>query len=298
MKVLVTGGAGKVGDATARELIEAGHAVRLLDQTAPKADLRERCEVVYADLTDRLAVLRAVEGCEAIVHLAAITSPTNGNDLQLFAPNVLGTQHVFAAAEAHDIKRVALASSTSIYGFAFQKSETLNPQYLPMDENHPMMPEDVYALSKQCNELTAAMYTRRTGMATTCLRLCWVLSFERIERWGRRWLERAGEHPSREMWSYVERRDAARAFRLAIERVESGHHVVAITANDIWGPGAETDEGRRARIERHFPELLPFLDNGFDYARYGFWDTRRAEELLGWTSRYHWREAFDTLEAS
>lgn len=290
MKVLVTGGAGKIGRVVAREFLAAGHAVRILDQSAPPADLRERCEVVYADLTDRLALLRACEGIEAIAHLAAIPHP-GGGDLHLFAPNALGTQYLFAAAEAHDIGRVVLASSTSIYGFAFQKSDTWKPQYLPLDEAHPIRNEDVYALSKQCNELTAATYTRRTGMATTCLRLSWVVDLERHDGWFRRGLERAGEHKSNECWSYVDRRDAARAFRLAIEKVESGHHVAVVAARDVWGLGADTLEGRRARIERHFPHLLPFLDNGFDYGRYGFWDTRRAEELLGWVSRFHWREA-------
>ncbi len=288
MKVLVTGAAGKVGSAVARELLEAGHDVRALDRAVPDAELRQKCEVVYADLTDRLALLRACEGIEAIAHLAAIPDPQGGKDLELFAPNVTGTQYLLAAAQAHDIKRVALASSGSIYGFPFQKHGTLAPQYLPLDENHPILMEDVYALSKQCNELTAAMYTRRTGIATTCLRLSAVMSLENTNPWMRRWLERASGHKSPDLWSYVEVRDAARAFRLAIERVESGHHVLLIAARDLWGEG-----DWRARIREHYPELAPYLDNGFDYERYGFWDTRRAEELLGWESRYHWREVID-----
>ncbi len=93
------------------------------------------------------------------------------------------------------------------------------------------------------------------------------------------------------MWSYVDVRDVASAFRLAIEKVESGHHVALLAARDVWGIGGDSAEGRRARVEQHFPDLLPFLDNGFDYDRYGFLDTRRAGELLGWESRFHWREA-------
>ena len=293
MKVTVTGAAGRVGQAVAREFLEAGYAVQIIDRAAPPDDLRQRCEVCYLDLTDRLGLLRALEGSEAIAHLGAIPDPSGGKDLELFPTNVVGTQFLFAAAEAHGIKRVALASSGSIYGMPFQKSDTLEPQYLPLDENHPILNEDVYALSKQCNELTAATYTRRTGMATTCLRLSWVVNFERVDRWSRRWLERAGEHKSRDLWAYVERRDVARAFRLAIEKVESGHHVLLIAAQDLWGFGGDTPEGRHARIEQHFPDLLPFLDNGFDYANQGFWDTRRAQELLGWQSKYHWRDALE-----
>jgi nucleoside-diphosphate-sugar epimerase len=160
-----------------------------------------------------------------------------------------------------------------------------------MDENHPIENEDVYGLSKQCNELTAAMYTRRTGMATTCFRLTWVTDLEKLDRWSRRWLERAGENKSPDMWSYVDRRDVASAFRLAIEKVESGHHILLLAARDLWGMSGDSAEGWRARIEEHYPNLVSFLDNGFDYGKYGFLDTRRAGELLGWESRFHWREA-------
>ncbi len=299
MKVTVTGGAGKVGQAVAREFLEAGYAVQIIDRAAPPADLRERCEVCYLDLTDRLGLLSALEGSQAVAHLAAIPDPRGGNALDLFAPNVLGTQHVFAAAEAHDIKRVAIASSLSIHGMAFQKSDAIEARYLPLDENHPVENEDVYGLSKQCNELTAAMYTRRTGMATTCFRLSFVIDLERMDPWARRWLERAGQQKNRDLWSYIDRRDAARAFRLAIEKVESGHHVLLLAAQDLWGEGAptsETTEDWRARIEEHFPDLVPFLNNGFDYGKQGFIDTRRAQELLGWQSRFHWREALEAID--
>ena len=296
MKVTVTGGAGKVGQSVAREFLDCGYEVQIIDRVAPPADLRERCEVCYLDLTDRLGLLRALEGSEAIAHLGAIPNPQGGKDIDLFAPNVLGTQLVLAAAEAHDIKRVALASSISIHGIAFQKSGTIAPRYLPLDENHPIENEDVYGLSKQCNELTAAMYTRRAGMATTCFRLSWVTELENMERWSLRWLERAGENKSADLWSYIDRRDVARAFRLAIERVESGHHVLLLAARDLWGHGGETLEAMRARIERFYPDLLSFMDNGFDYERYGYIDTRRAGELLGWDSQFHWRDSLGAID--
>lgn len=296
MKVTVTGGAGRVGQAVVREFLDCGYQVQIIDRVAPPADLRERCEVCYLDLTDRLGLLRALEGSDAVAHLGAIPDPGGSKDLDLFANNAVSTQYMLAAAEAHGIKRVALASSISIHGMAFQKSQNVAPHYLPLDENHPIENEDVYGLSKQCNELTAAMYTRRSGMATTCLRLTWVTDLENLERWTMRWLERAGENKSPDLWSYIDKRDVARAFRLAIERVESDHHVVLLAARDLWGGGGDTEAGRRARIERFYPQLLPFLGNGFDYERYGFVDTRRAEELLGWDSRFHWREAVGAID--
>ena len=254
MKILVTGGAGKVGSFVARDLLEHGHSVRLLDKSAPDADLRARCDVVYADITDRLALLRACEGIEAVAHLAAIPNPMGRNETELFAPNVLGTQYLLEAAAAHDIKRVALASSISIYGFAFQKSGDLRPDYLPVDAAHPMPIEDVYALSKLCNEQTAAMYTRRFGMATTCLRLGWVVDLSRPPRWARRHIENAPTYRDNGLWSYIEVRDAARAFRLALERVESGHHTLLLTARDF---------SRRVGLSRTNREVLSRTDRVF-----------------------------------
>lgn len=298
MKVLVTGAAGQVGSIVAREFLDAGHEVRILDIAPPSRELRERCEVHLCDLQDRLGLFRAVEGCDAVAHLAAIPNPAHGNDRVLFGPNVLGTQLLLAAAEAYEIKRFALASSCSIYGFPFQQGRwdenTLRPQYLPMDIHHPIVSQDVYALSKECNEITAAMYSRRCDMATTCLRLTWVVSFE--SRRARRWIPHSAQHakerPSRDLWAYVEARDVARAFMLALEKFETGHRRYVLAAQDVLADV----ENRRELIERHYSELAPFLSNGFDYDTYGFWDSRPAQEELGWNSRFHWREFVASLE--
>lgn len=302
MKVLVTGAAGGIGSVTAREFLEQGHEVRVLDRVPVAPDLRERCEVVYAEITDRLALLNAVRGCEAVAHLAAIPNPMQGKDADMFAPNVMGTQLLMAAAEGEGITRFVLASSISIYGFPFQVDhngpKAIGPQYLPMDENHPLDYQDVYALSKHCNEMTAAMYTRRCDMATTCLRISMVVDLERIHHWTRRFLENNARHRNHDMWSYVDRRDVARAFRLAVERVESGHHVAILAARDLWGFPTPDETSHADRIRRHYPELVSFLDNGFDYETYGFIDTRRAEALFGWVAQHRWRDVPELLEVS
>ncbi|RYG53242.1 SDR family oxidoreductase, partial [bacterium] len=207
-------------------------------------------------------------------------------------PNVLGTQLVFEACAAFDVSRVALASSGSIFGFAFQNAphgeEKISAHYAPITEAHPIENCDVYGLSKQCNEMTAGMYSRRTGMATTCLRLGWVNSVERLNNWTRRALERGAEWKSRDLWGYVDRRDAARAFRLALEEVESGHHILNIMAQDYWAVLPY-----RTLLETHYPNLLASFDEavagGYE-ASQGGWDTRRAQELLGWKSQYHWSD--------
>lgn len=288
MKILVTGAAGKIGSALVHELLHNHHQVRALDKRALPDDLRGQTEMVYCELDDRLGVLRAAETCEAIAHLAAVPNPSRGEE-EIFIPNVLGTQYVLAAAEANAIKKVVLASSCSAYGMAFARHE-FDPQYLPVDENHPLLPQDLYGLSKQLNEQTAATYTRRCGMATTCLRLPAVMSFNaQRARWMRRMPDRAIEWKSRDLWGYLEVRDAARAFRLALENVESGHHVAICAARDVLGNATP-----RELVARHYPDLERFLD-GFDSSN-GLWVTQKAEELFGFVAQISWRDALAQSE--
>jgi nucleoside-diphosphate-sugar epimerase len=294
MKILVTGTAGNVGSHVARELLEHGHEVRALDVTAPPADLRDRVEIVYADLTDRMAMLRAVDGCEAIAHLAAIPNPMGGKELEIFEPNVVGTQYVLGAAEAYGIQRVVLASSCSIYGAPFARHK-FDYQYLPVDEAHPIEPHDLYGLSKQFNELTAATYTRRSGMATTCLRINNVMNFQgdRV-RWVKRHLENSHTWRSADFWHYIEVRDVAIAFRLALENVDSGHHNVIVVARDLF-----TRHDRRELIHTHYPELEKFFDaSDWDFEKYGFYDSRPAEELFGFVAGHFWRDVPELRDAT
>ncbi len=284
MKILVTGAAGLVGGFVARELLENGHEVRALDVTNVSADLRGRVEMTYENITDRMAMLRAAQGCDAVAHLAATSHPMHSRELEILNPNVVGTHYVLAAAEAHGIQKVALASSCSIYGAPFAKNP-FHFDYLPVDESHPQRAEDLYAVSKAAGELTAAAISRRSGMATTCLRINNVFDFGGKDGWMKRQIEGAHNRRSPDLWHYIEVRDVARAFRLALENVESGHHTPIIAARDLW-----TTHSHRELIERHYPELTSFLDSDWDFERYGFYDSRPAEELFGFVAQYFWRD--------
>jgi nucleoside-diphosphate-sugar epimerase len=95
--------------------------VRGTDKTPLPEDLRGRIEMQYAEITDRMALLRTAEGCDSIVHLAAIPNPGRMDDV-LFNINVVGTQYLLDAAMAHGIKRVALASSCCALALSFHTS--------------------------------------------------------------------------------------------------------------------------------------------------------------------------------
>lgn len=299
MKVLVTGASGRIGAATVREFLEHGYDVRALDKMALPRELRgenlkeewrARLEMMYADVTERLTLLKAAEGCDKIAHLAAIPNPGRGED-RLMEINVLGTQHVLAAAEANGIHHVALASSACAFGIVFAE-HPVQPAYLPMDEAHPCVPQDLYGLSKLLNEETAAAYTRRCGMTTVCLRIGSVMSFDGDHNhWKRRQLQNGG-WASRDFWTYVDLRDTARAFRLGVETKQQGHHVLLIVARDAF-----TAHDIRELVRRHYPERA--ADVAHLKPNEALYVTTRAEEVMGWVAEHSWRdvEALKDVEA-
>ncbi|MDF2439151.1 MAG: hypothetical protein JWN98_135 [Abditibacteriota bacterium] len=298
MKVLITGAGGRIGAATVREFLEHGYHVRALDKTALPEELRPanlkdewrgRLEMVYADVTERLTLLKAAEGCDKIAHLAAIPNPVH-NDERLMEINVLGTQHVLAAAEANGIENVVLASSACAFGIVFAK-HPVQPVYLPMDEDHPCVPQDLYGLSKLLNEQTAATYTRRCGLSTVCLRIGNVMSFDGDNDWKKHQLQSA-DRASRDFWTYVDLRDTARAFRLGVEPLQKGHHVLLITARDTFSA-----HDIRDLVRRHYPERSAEVEHLQPHD--ALYNTTRAEEAIGWVAQHSWRdvEALKNLEA-
>ena len=284
MRVLVTGTGGKVGSQVAREFLAHGYTVRGFDKAPPQGeDLKRNIDTVYGDMTSRLDLLRAAENCDAIAHLAAIPNPGHGDE-DIFAVNVTGTEQLLSAAEAHGIKRVALASTCCAFGIFFARHQ-IDPQYLPMDEKHPNLPQDLYGLSKLLNEETAAAYTRRCGMTTVSLRLTSVMNLEDNGRW-MRWMRKSlhsDAERKNDIWSYVDTRDAARAFRLALENAPEGTNTTAIiAARDSF-----TALDIRDLVRRHFPALAEQVSSLASDA--SLYDTRHAEERFGFVAERLWR---------
>lgn len=293
MRVLVTGTGGRVGSQVARELLAHGYTVRGFDKEPPRGDdIKQGIETVYGDMTSRFDLLRAAENCDAIAHLAAIPHPGGGEN-DIFAVNVTGTEQLLSVAEAHGIKRVALASTCCAFGIFFARHQ-IDPQYLPMNEKHPALPQDMYGLSKLLNEETAAAYTRRCGMTTVSLRLTTVMNLEDSGRW-MRWMRKSlhsDAERKNDLWSYIDGRDAARAFRLALENAKEGTNTTAvIAARDSF-----TSLDIRDLVRKHFPALADQISSLSPDA--SLYDTRRAEEAFGFVAEHLWRKEPLFLEST
>jgi len=284
----VTGAAGRIGSKVVPELVKYGHTVKALDRRQMPPEVRHAAETMYADLTDSLAMLNAVRGCEAVAHIGAVPSPSVPPD-EVLRLNVIGTQNVLEAAAAHDIPRVVLTSSVGALGFSFPKHPCL-PDYLPIDTAHPRRPQDSYGLSKLMNEESAHAMTRLTGMTTIVLRppAVWDLERAKTHGWLRRTLERTGEERDPSLWGYIDVHDQAIAFRLALESKLVGHHVFYTMADDL---GANASA--RELAEQHLPDLVGQIDR---LTGKSFFDLTPTREHLGFVADLTWRSVLESRE--
>jgi nucleoside-diphosphate-sugar epimerase len=185
MKILVTGGLGLVGKSVVARLLASGHAVKVIDRLAEST--LEGIEYVCGDVNDFAAVRQAVQGQEAIIHLAAIPHPGGPPGHEIFRINCAGTFNLYEAAAQEGIRRISTASSINWLGFYYGCKE-YEVKYLPIDEDHPNFTTEPYSFSKQVTEDIAAYYWRREGISSTCLRLPGVIEpdpewLPRVKEW-------------------------------------------------------------------------------------------------------------------
>ncbi|MBN1936420.1 MAG: NAD(P)-dependent oxidoreductase [Anaerolineae bacterium] len=167
MNVLVTGGAGEVGQAAVRRLVAHGHRVRVIGRRAGISILG--AEYQACDINDFDALCEQMDGIDAVVHLAAIRHPALAPGEEMFRVNCAGTYNVYQAATRAGIKRVISASSINALGY-FMGVKPLELRYFPVDEAHPTQTTDPYSFSKQIIEEIAAYFWRREGISGLCLR--------------------------------------------------------------------------------------------------------------------------------
>jgi nucleoside-diphosphate-sugar epimerase len=279
MRVVITGGSGLIGTWLVRELAPR-HEVVIFDRVRP-AELPPGVSYRLGDHDDQGAVYDVLRGADAVVHLAAIPSPAFHPQPTIFRTNVIGTYHVAEAAGRLGLKKMVAASSINALGIAWAE-RPMAPLALPVDETHPRRPQDAYSLSKLIDEETLAAMHRRTGLRTIAIRPPRVVWPERYPELIRT-LDDPG-YSARLLWSYVDVRDLALGFRLALEDTTLEQDVFFITADD-------------ALAREPLSELVPRFYPGTELLAAGLQGTApavvstRAKRLLGYQPRWSWRNA-------
>ena len=295
MRIFFTGGSGKAGKHVAPHLAAQGHQVTNADLVPlghpDVADLR-------VDLTDIGETYSALAGLarseeldlpeqptyDAVVHFAAVPAILLAADARTYATNVLSTYNVIEAATRLGIRKVIFASSETTYGVCFAQGER-RPLYVPVDEEHPTVPEDSYAMSKVANEVTARSFQARTGADVYGLRINNVIEpHEYAESFPAYVADPALRR--RNIFAYIDARDLGQMVERCLEVDGLGYEVFTV-ANADMSVAATSDEVR-ARFYDGVEQRRPM---GRDET---FYSIDKARELLGFEPRHSWRDVVPT----
>jgi UDP-glucose 4-epimerase len=272
MDIAVTGGSGRLGQALIDRLVEGGHAVRSIDRALAPRLQRSIGTVrhLQLDLNDLPALVGALRGCEAVIHLAAYPGPDGQPPGVVYANNTLASYHVLWATSSLGIRRVCLASSVNALGGIGSRAGRYD--YFPVDEAHPTYNEDDYSLSKWVMEQQADSFARRfPDLMIGSLRMHALPDYP-PEPHGD--LESADGPGARTLWGWTLMGEAARACELAIQAEFTGHEVFFITAPRTGSklPSLE--------LARHAYPRVPIRGDLSGFR--SFYDCRKARRLLGW----------------
>ncbi|MGB9965663.1 NAD-dependent epimerase/dehydratase family protein [Halobacterium hubeiense] len=293
--VVVTGALGGVGQWVVDRLAGDGYDVVGLDQRLPEAGGPEGASFFAVDLTDQgeTAELIAAADPDAVVHLAAIPDPTGHAGSRVFTNNTESAYNVLTAAGRAGAD-VVWASSESAYGFPFADS-VLKPEYVPIDESHPLRPEDAYGVSKVSGEAVAEATARRHDVSVVSIRPSWVqypgeyLTEQNREAFDLEALRaRSADAPPDggigNFWSYIDVRDLASMVAAALDADVTGHEAYLCHADENY-LGVDTAD----LFDALFADAPPCETDGEEAA----FTTAKAERDLGWTPEHTWREAAD-----
>ena len=303
-KILITGGLGFIGSNLARTLVALGARVTVVDALIPEyggnrrnlAGLAGRVRVHRADVRDWPRLPRLVRGQDFLFNLAGQTSHMDSmsdpqTDLDI---NGRAQLAILVACRLHNPAiRIVFASTRQIYG---------RPDYLPVDEKHPLRPVDVNGINKIAGEAFHLLYSRVHGIRSTALRLTNTIGPRMRVKDARQtfvgvWIRRLLEDEPFEVWggdqlrdfTYVD--DAVEAFLLAAARPEAEGEVFnlggppPVTLQRLAELLVEVNRGGAFAV-RSFPADRKKIDIGDYYA-----DDRLIGRKLGWKPQTDLRAA-------
>ncbi len=275
--IVVTGAAGRLGRRVVQLLVEQGKEVLATDQLVAD-DLPT--EFVRCDLADAKAVEGILKDAEAVVHMGAIPGPLREEPRFIFDNNVASTFNVMMSAAELGLRRVVFSSSAFGMGWAHDGNAFV-PLYLPLDEEHPMMPFEPYGLSKQVGEDIGRMIARNSDTTVVSLRFTNVALPEVQAEFP--WPAPTPEKPlTLVMWAYADARDVAEAHVLALDT-----EIEEYEAFMLAQPSTRFTEPTIDLVKNNFGDRVEVREGLTGTA--SVISTEKAQRLLGWSPRYDWR---------
>jgi UDP-glucose 4-epimerase len=296
MKIAITGAAGGIARILAENLEDDGHEFILIDNVAPEeatvfgggpptwrtpAPLQPRWPYHKVDLRDIAGLLDALEGVEAVVHLAAVATGLWEQDVEIMDVGVMGTFNLYKCAVSVGCMRVVNASSINAFGSFFWRVHNDDPvrARLPLTGDEPRVPEDPYSLSKGITEDIGWTFRRAYDIEAVNLRFASVWKMPRYEDALSAGLPVTQEWAT-DLWQWVHVLDVVQAVRRAVTGPDPTSEPIVVHAGDTRAPEATVDLIRRFRpgLERNLREPLP--------GRAPLLSIARARQFLGYEPKF------------
>ncbi|MBW4983529.1 NAD(P)-dependent oxidoreductase [Mameliella sp. CS4] len=292
MRILFTGGSGKAGRHVVAYLFEQGHRVLNVDRVPLDLDGVDNRLTDITDAGQVYDVMSSLAGLDelepgtgvpkfdAVVHFAAVPRILITSDNECYRVNTLGTYNIIDAAVKFGIRKIVFASSETTYGVCFADGER-KPDYLPIDEEHPTVPEDSYAMSKVCNEVTARSFQARSGFDIYGLRINNVIEPHEYAENFPAYMEDPAQR-RRNIFAYIDARDLGQMVDKCLATDGLGYEVFNVS-NDDHSVGLTTPD----LIERFYKGVPVKGEIGETETLYS---NRKAKDLLGYQPRHSWRD--------
>ena len=280
MKIAVTGGSGRIGRSVLETLVARGHEVINMDRR-PATDRPGR--FIYTELNRREMVQPALEQVEAVIHMGEIPSARGSsfNVEELYGRNTAAGAMVMQIAGELKLKKLIYASTVQVYGFC--DIGHVAPLQMPIDETHPIQPQNMYALSKAANERYCRLVSAKMGLSAAIFRFPWVLCSESDDNMFK-WVEMRDDLDEG-LGVYVKDQDVADALALAVEDHRPGCQTYNLSANDVLSA-----RPIREAMELKFPDY-PKLPA--DWPKYKSpYLADKAKQDLSWQPKFNLLDEF------
>ncbi|MFT5113786.1 MAG: UDP-glucose 4-epimerase [Parasphingorhabdus sp.] len=234
----------------------------------------------HADVLSLDSLETAFKNADAVVHLAALQ--LDAPEDKIFSLNTIGTWNVLQVAQQVGIKKVILVSSECATGLvALSRPSVALPDYLPVDEQHPLKPNDAYGCSKETMEAIGKTFSRWSDMKIVVLRPTTVYGVGMEED-----MRQSREIDDPYFWLYVEICDVVEAIRLGLDYEGPDYDCFFVSAEDTFSP-KETLPFIKDKYG-----FIPEIRNKHLYANRPYatiYDNTRAKKVLGLEIKSNWR---------
>ena len=292
MRILFTGGSGKAGKHAVAYLAAQGHRILNADRIPLGRDDAEDRVIDLADAGQVYDVMSSYAGFDelepgtgvpkfdAVVHFAAVPRILMATDNECYRVNALSTYNVIDAAVKFGVPKVIFASSETTYGVCFADGER-KPDYIPVDEEHPTVPEDSYAMSKVVNEVTARSFQRRSGIDIYGLRINNVVEpHEYVENFPA--YLKDPDLRRRNIFAYIDARDLGHMVDRCLAVDGLGFQIFNVS-ND----NHSVDRSTSQLISRYYGGVTQTREMGENET---FYSNAKAKKLLDFRPKHDWRD--------